>query len=80
MVLGYKPAKLRVRKALPVCPSHLTHAAAESSNRPVAGDADHLPARPHWTPLTLFGLEREGEQRNVFLLFTFFIESNISCD
>lgn len=72
MVLGYKPAKLRVREALPVCPSRLTHVAAESSNRPNAGDADHSPARPHWTPSSLFGFESEGVQRNFFLLFAFF--------
>lgn len=76
MVLGYKPAKLRVREPLPVYPSHFTHAAAESSNLPKAGD--HLPARPHWAPSSLFGFKIEGVQRNVFLLFAFFMESNVS--
>lgn len=38
VLLGYKPAKLRIREALPDCPSHLTPAAAQSSNHLAAGD------------------------------------------
>lgn len=73
MVLGYKPAKLRVIEALPVWPSRLTHAATESSNRP---NTYHLPARPHQTPSTLLRVEKEC--KGMFLCsIAFHIESNI---